>query len=33
MYNKGEKCEYTCEILEGSEGKPIYKVTPGDNIS
>ena len=33
MYNKGEKCEYTCEILEGSEGKPVYKVTPGDNPS
>jgi hypothetical protein len=27
MYNKGQKCEYTCEILEGSDGKPLYSLT------
>ncbi|EGR28103.1 hypothetical protein IMG5_183250 [Ichthyophthirius multifiliis] len=27
IYKKGVRCEYTNEILEGPEGKPIYRVT------
>jgi len=26
MFTKGKRCGYTCEILEGQDGKPIFKV-------
>lgn len=30
MFNKGEKAEYTCEILDGGD-KPIYRVTSSED--
>ena len=27
MMVKGGKCDYTCEILEGNQGKPLFRVT------
>ncbi len=26
MFTRGVRCAYTCEILEGTDGKPIFKV-------
>lgn len=31
MKNKGVKCEYVNEILEGPEGKPYYRVTSSED--
>lgn len=31
MKRKGIKCEYTNEILEGKEGKPLYRVTSSED--
>ena len=30
MFHKGQKAEYTCEILDGAD-KPIYRVTSSDD--
>ena len=30
MFNKGVKCDYTCEILEGKD-KPIYRVSSSED--
>eukprot|EP00828_Plagiopyla_frontata_P047024 TRINITY_DN8581_c0_g1_i1.p1 TRINITY_DN8581_c0_g1~~TRINITY_DN8581_c0_g1_i1.p1 ORF type:complete len:386 (-),score=45.23 TRINITY_DN8581_c0_g1_i1:52-1209(-) len=27
MFTRGVRCEYTCEILEGQDNKPMYRVT------
>lgn len=27
MFNRGQRAEYTCEILEGVDNKPLYRVT------
>ena len=31
MFHKGKRCEYTCEILEGEDGKPSYKLTSSED--
>lgn len=30
MFNKGQKADYTCEILDGGE-KPLYRVTSSED--
>lgn len=32
MFTKGKRCQYTCEILEGSDGKPLFKVTSEEDV-
>ncbi|KAL4474706.1 hypothetical protein ABPG72_002299 [Tetrahymena utriculariae] len=31
IFHKGVRCEYTNEILEGPEGKPLYRVTSAED--
>jgi F/Y rich C-terminus. len=31
MFERGKKAQYTCEILEGPEGKPLYRVTSSED--
>ncbi|KRX05591.1 hypothetical protein PPERSA_12769 [Pseudocohnilembus persalinus] len=33
MFNKGQKCNYHCEIMEGSDGRPLYKVISEEDPS
>lgn len=32
MHNKGIKCEYTSEILEGPDNRPLYILTSDEDV-
>lgn len=32
MFTKGKRCQYTCEILEGNDGKPLFKVVCEEDV-
>lgn len=31
MFYQGQRADYTCEILEGGDGRPIYRVTSSED--
>jgi hypothetical protein len=32
MFVRGGRCDYKCEILQGAEGKPLFRVTSYEDL-